>query len=423
MTGRPTRPPEAPPGTPPIEALLAALRLTLGAGEREANAAALARVADWPAVARLARRHRVGPLVHRAARAVEGVVAAEPVLAPLRDRTIRSGLGQLAGLTRASGCLDDAGIPFLVLKGLPLAARLYGTPLARECYDIDLLVPPDAVRDAERALTRAGWRLLKPAFRPTPARLRCYDRFVKDRLFAGPGGPLELHHRLVSNPALLPLAFDDLRANAVDTATGDRRFPTLGDDHLLIYLVVHGQLHRWSRLKWLCDLAALLAAMRADSFAAAVERCRRRGLRPEPLFGPALLLCRDCLHVAPPDADRRPRRAGPRTERAASATRALWTRPGGGGGLRGAARRVDELRAAIAMKPSPRLVAHELARLCAAPYDLGRIDLPDRLFFLYYPLRPVLYLAGRLRRTARPSGQKSRNSSALVRAPGRGRPR
>lgn len=395
VTGCPAPSHERRGGTPPLEGLFAALRLALATADRVADAAALASIADWPALARLARRHRVGPLVSRAVRAIDGPAAAEAALAPLRERAIRHGLGQLSDLRQATDSLDAAGVPSLVLKGLPLGARLYGTPLARHGYDIDLLVEPDAVHDAERALTQGGWRLLKPSFRPTPARLRCYDRFAKDRLFAGPNGPLELHHRLVNNPALLPLEFDRLRQCAVQTEVGGHRFAALADGDLLVYLAVHGQLHGWSRLKWLCDFAALLATTPADRFAAALEQCRTLGLRLEPLFGPALLLCRECLHVEPP-ADGLPP-VGRQARRAARAARGFWTQRRGGAGLRGAARRIDELRAALAIRPSPRTLWHEFARLCVAPYDLGRIDLPDRLFWLYFPLRPVLYLAGRLR--------------------------
>ena len=35
--------------------------------------------------------------------------------------------------------------PFLVLKGLPLAQRLYGDPFVREAADIDLLIAPESV--------------------------------------------------------------------------------------------------------------------------------------------------------------------------------------------------------------------------------------------------------------------------------------
>ena len=374
----------------------------MGAGARVADPETLNGIADWNAVAGLARRHRVGSLllqgVNAAANAAPDATAA---LAPLRQRTTMRGLRQLADLRQATNRLTESGIPSLVLKGLPLSVRLFGTPLARECVDIDLLVPPDAVADAERALSQGGWRLVKPSFHPTPARIRCYDRFVKDRLFVGHGSVLELHHRLVGNPFLLRTRFDSLRLNAALVEVGGHRFAALGDDDLLLYLAVHGQLHRWSRLKWLCDIAALIGSIDEDRFGAAIAECRRQRLALEPVFGVALRLCRESFHVELPAASASVAR-GAWTGRAVRSTRRLWNRPKGGKGLRGVARRLDETRVGLAMKPSWRVAAHELAKLCVAPYDLGRVNLPDRLFFLYVPLRPVLWLASRFNRGRKP---------------------
>ena len=389
--------------TPPFAGLLAGLRLGMGVGTREADTAALDGVADWNAVAALARRHRVGSLLLRGVSAVaDPSPDAKAALEPFRQHRMRRGLRQLADLREATDRLAASGIPSLVLKGLPLSVRLFGTPLARDCIDIDLLVPREQAAEAAQALASGGWRLVKPSFHPTPARIRHYDRFVKDRLFIGPHGMLELHHRLVNNPFLLRASFETLSASAVSVEIGGHAFASLGDGDLMVYLAIHGQLHRWSRLKWLCDMAALLASMDEDRLVAAVERCRREGLRLEPAFGAALLLCSEMFHVDPPAAFPPP---GAWAGRAMRSTRRLWNRPHGGKGLEGLDRRMDELWLGQAMNPSWRSAAHELARLCVAPYDLGRVDLPDRLFFLYLPLRPILWLASRLERNRKRSGQ------------------
>ena len=44
----------------------------------------------------------------------------------------------------------------------------------------------------------------------------------------------------------------------------------------------------------------------------------------------------------------------------------------------------------VALKPSLRFAAHELARLVVVPEDWQRVNLPDRLFYLYFLLRPWL---------------------------------
>lgn len=413
MRGRKSGTFSAPPQRA-VDGLFAALRTALNAGKSGANLTALERVDDWSAIARLAKRHRVVSLTLRGLRRT-GLVSpeAEAALGPARAAANARGLSQLAGLRAAVDCLDSHNIPSLVLKGLPLGVRLFGAPLERECYDLDLLVPPSAASAAADALSLGGWSRREPSFEPTQARDRYFERFVKNRIFAGPGGTLELHHRLTNNPFALPASFEELEAAAAAVEAGGSTYSMLGDNDLLVYLCVHGELHRWSRLKWLCDIAALIASVGEDGFEAAVEHGRRLGLAPAPVFGTAMRLCREDLHVELPAAAAA-LAAGGRSERQARRTRSLWTRPGGSKGLQGAVRRIDELKIALAINPSWRGAAHEAARLLASPYDLGRVDLPDRLFWLYMPLRPILWLAGR--RDRRKAAAKSAPPAADSRA-------
>lgn len=378
--------------------LFAGLRTALGTGSRETDLAVLERIDDWGAVARLTRRHRVTSLMLRGLRRAGAASSeAEAALGPLREMSNARGLSQLAGLRAAVDCLDKHDIKSLVLKGLPLSVRLFHSPLDRECHDIDLLVPQSDASAAADALSRGGWKMRTPPFEPTPARDSYFNRYVKNRILIGPGGFIELHHRLTNNPFLLPMRFEELDANAATIEVGGSSFLTLGDSDLLVYLCVHGQMHRWSRLKWLCDIAPLIASVEEEGFVEAVENGRRRKLAPAPAFGTALRLCREVLHVElPAAADSLA--SGGWTERQGSKSRSFWNRPQGGKGFQGVARRIDEMRTSLTINPSWRAAAHELARLFAAPYDLGNVNLPGRLFFLYLPLRPVLWLANRLKR-------------------------
>src|SRR5687767_12103439 len=54
---------------------------------------------------------------------------------------------------------SSAGIDAVVLKGLPLASRLYGDFAVRACVDIDLYVSRESRAKADVALARAGWTL------------------------------------------------------------------------------------------------------------------------------------------------------------------------------------------------------------------------------------------------------------------------
>ena len=417
------RPARAPHATRPLDGLLAGLRLALGTGgDPEADTAALSRVADWSAVVDLAERHRVAPLLWKWFRTGAGPLAGSGTGLRLREIQARAnvrGFRQLEALKQAAGCLAGNGVPCIVLKGLALTRRIHGHFLGREAIDVDLLVPPHAFPAAERILRDHGWRRLMPDFRETPIRRRWYDALVKDSRFAAPGkagrgGPaiLELHRRPTNNPFLLDTPFERLYGNGATVEIEGHSFRTLGDDDLLPYLACHGLEHYWHRLKWLCDVALLLASTDGERLARVVARCRERRL--EIALAPALLLCAEALHAGVPRAAASLPLDGKRTALVARFARRAWEEPPGG--LRGVAREVEMQAARIFLKTDLRFSLHELARFAIAPHDFGKIDVPDRLFFLYPVLRPFILLAKRRR-------GRARTARSPRRAPARTSPR
>lgn len=144
------------PRAPAIEAVRVALSLALG---RDVASPALV---DWKrayAVARAERLHAVawrrgGEQIRRHAPPdVIGRWRAECVA--IAESTGR----QLIALRDIAHAAREQGEVPLVLKGLPLADRLYGDPCVRVCCDIDLFVPETGRASMHALLTRLGWRL------------------------------------------------------------------------------------------------------------------------------------------------------------------------------------------------------------------------------------------------------------------------
>ena len=388
--------------TPPLDGLLAGLRLALGTGDPAADRALVSGIADWDAVADLAEHHRVAALLSRGLRSgsagnasagdLGAASGAGPRLARLRDRDLARGMRQLQGLRLATECLAARDIPSMVLKGLPLRQRLWGHPLAGASIDIDLLVPPEAFSAAEDALCGHGWRRIQPVYRDTPRRKRWADERVHHHVFSGPGGKLELHRRLLDNPLLLASSFERLYANGATVAIRDHPYRTLGDDDQLVYLACHGLEHYWHRLKWLCDIAMLVTVIDDTRAARALARCREERL--DSAVSAALELCREALHAELPPAALAPPLDGRRARMIVRLSRRAWVPAGV---VRTIAMHVEMQAARIFVKPGAGFGLHEVLRFFISPYDFAEVDLPDRLFFLYVPLRPVLWLRRRLR--------------------------
>ena len=409
--------PSRPPVTAPLDGLLAGLRLALfpAAEETEADIATLSAVTDWHAVAALAWRHHVAGRLLRGLQTHPSLLAdagIESALRALRDRAVRRGWRQLGALEHATDRLAASGIPCLVLKGLPLSQRLYGHPLVRDALDIDLLVAPETQSAAERVLLDHGWR---PAleFPETPARNRWHGRVAADRAFMRGGAKVELHPRLCHNPHYFAAAFDDLWARSASVNVGTAAFRTLGEDDEFVYLACHGTRHGWLRLDWLSDVAAILARMAPARLERVAARCREQRL--EIVLSSTLRLCKAAFRVEAPAPSVGCRgnapgialpTGGKRAAFIATAAARTWhhqEKPAPGERARGTIKRSRrrgsqlplKLALKLVLKPDLRYVLHEMSAAMIAPRDWARIDLPDKLFFLYFPLRPLLWLASK----------------------------
>ena len=387
------------PGRQSVEALLAALRLALGSGCKARDRDVLSRVTEWRTVVDLARHHRVGTLFLQAIRSNElrlpdpGV---ERDLALRHQRHVARGMRQLDAMRRVSAGFAAHAIPALTLKGLPLGQRLYGSPFAKRSVDIDLLVPPDAFAAAGRVLRDLGWRRSPPDFRETPARTRWSDRVLKEQVFIGPGGKLELHRNLLGNPFLFDPPFAELDAGGVTIEVAGCPFRTLGDADQVLYLACHGSLHGWERLKWLCDFAMLVRSMEDGAVECAVARGLTQGLAGAVV--PALRLSLNALHVEAPLAAAQ-RDDDWRIRLVVAVSRRTWTPRRG---WRRLVKKATIRAGRLVVGRGVRYSLQDMRRLLILPQDFGRVDLPDCLFWLYVPLRPLLWMLRALRGRTQP---------------------
>jgi hypothetical protein len=151
---------------------------------------------------------------------------------------------------------STSGIAWTLMKGVGLARQLYSDPALRPSADIDLLVSPEDFAPAMRVLETNGFRNITgcPA---TPILRAAATYLFRDVTFHGPIGPrIELHQR--------PLFVDGRRGHIAPliaaAGCGPIPVPAL-DSNLAHYLLGHGALCYWSRLKWLVDLIPLLASL------------------------------------------------------------------------------------------------------------------------------------------------------------------
>lgn len=255
--------------------------------------AAAAKVGGWSRVLWLAKRHRISGLVHTAI-AETGIEIERSVAEELASQTrllARRNLLLAAETARLQGALEAAGIPAPALKGITLAQLAYGSLNIKDTRDIDLLVPPDRAAAALAIAEREGYTLTHPAAHLSAAQRAAVFRFAREVQFVHRDKKvrLEVQWRAMDNPVLL--AGIGAYSGTQDVSLSDGlRLRTLATDDLFAYLCAHGAQHAWSRLKWLADFNALLAARLAANFGDS-ERLYRHAQRPGRAFAPDRRCC------------------------------------------------------------------------------------------------------------------------------------
>lgn len=197
---------------------------------------------DWEELSRLARIHRLGPLLYERLAGTpvfdampQGV--SEKLRAAHRKHALRN-LAIYRELATVTRILDAADIPSIALKGAFLARFSYPEPGLRPMRDLDLLLRPDEAVKAFDLLKAHGYR---PMFDGSP------EAYFADRIHLPPlrrpgGVTIELHHRLTP-PEMAGNGFEEaLWARSIRRPLGGREvaFPCAED--MLLHLGIHATL-------------------------------------------------------------------------------------------------------------------------------------------------------------------------------------
>jgi hypothetical protein len=227
---------------------------------------------DWHRLLRIAARHRVSGLVAHGLRDAKAAVpeAIAAALAKEESRIALSNVRSAAESHRMVAALAADGVDALLLKGVTLNLLAYGGLGLKESRDIDLLVAPESFAAASRTLAASGYDRLSPDPALDDKAAAAWMERCKESawLHRGQGHLVELHIQLADNKAMIAGIGLDSPRQKIDLG-GGMTVETLADEELLAYLFLHGATHGWARLKWLADVAALLAPRTPDEIEAA----------------------------------------------------------------------------------------------------------------------------------------------------------
>jgi len=344
---------------------------------------AIAAAPVWAEYLHLIDRHDVTVLSWAALNRVPGLAIPEPVAQQLqklseayRIHAIRHSL-VLAEILRE---FNGAGIPVMPLKGPFLSFALYGDVGLRRSFDLDVAVAKENLQNAMNSLENVGWKLDAAQSRLSR---RQWNSFLENGhhlnfTHSSTGSCLELHWR---NYWETSEAADARWLRSRPSAWNGCTIRTMSAADLTLYLCTHAGFHLWSSAKWLGDLARAHAMGLLDWSAAGEEKALLSGLKLlDVVYGAQLsgLPRTDSLELpsvlieVPLSSLQHPQL---QIERNLLAT---------------IQNQILSLRYERLVRP--RAWRNSLSELFYCENDFLALPLPDSLFWLYKPLRLVLWI-------------------------------
>ncbi|MGI6686524.1 MAG: nucleotidyltransferase family protein [Bacillota bacterium] len=227
----------------------------------------LSRPVDWDLFLKMTWHHRVFPMVYKTLSNLKIQSISPHVMHFLKlkyeENTIRS-IGLTGEMIRILRIFQEKGISTLVLKGAPLAQKIYGDVSLRMSKDIDLLVPLKDLEKAENILREEGYEQRTRGISFTPRQTKVYLNKYHHNLYLHQerGTCLELHWKMHQIDLRFSTFSRDKDLGTVEISGFS--VPVLPDEEWFLYLVVHGGSHKWERLRWLIDMEKFLLVTEVD---------------------------------------------------------------------------------------------------------------------------------------------------------------
>lgn len=295
-------------------------------------------------------------------------------------------------MSHINSLLSENEVRTLFLKGPILATELYGDISLRTSSDIDLLVQSKDLSKVDRVLEENGYvkdEYIQSILSDWKWRHHHFTYFHPMKNMK-----IEVHWRLNPGPGKEP-SFKNLWSRKETSLYTGKAIYYLGYVDLFYFLVTHGARHGWSRLRWLIDINQL---MQKNVSCALIMKTLKK-YHAHLIGKQAVILSREILgtelskewiHILDDQSTKLAQEAVFYLERMVN----LHTEP-----------LPEEIRCyhkrhLVALMSNYHKVLFALSTLYPYPEDATILPLPKLLHFLYFPLRPFLWLWRKTRKHA-----------------------
>lgn len=395
--------------SPELQTVIRCLRHALGT---ESDGTVFHPNASIDGVIAQIQRHRVASFLHQRLPTAVAEALPAPIRHSLRDLALRNAQRSLARhgeLRRIRTAFQDANIRCLVFKGPVIEHDLYGVSGVRHSGDIDLLVSPADVPRADALVSSLGYERTYPRGSLSPVKWRHFLRAHH-----------ELNHRDRSRGNLIEIQWETGGLPKLDFETlwKSRRtwgpagtepsILSLSRDVSDLILFVHGAGHQWALLFWLLDIAWMVRDRSRADFEHLLHKAHEYQVQRALLQGS--LLANSLLGIPIPEPWKSAIDAEPSVRPLADfALGSLVASESPGTNF---SKLVADLGYQWKLNASFKARRHLLVQRLLSVENWELFPLPDRYFWLYYPLAPLLWIARK--RTQTSASHSSSNQSEIL---------
>jgi hypothetical protein len=221
---------------------------------------------DWEYLFLLARRHSVVPLLYLQLERHASDLVPREKLSELKKHYLENSARNTiltAELCRLITLFAGSGIEAIPYKGPVLALFAYDNLALRRFVDLDIIVNKNDVLKARELLLAHDYA---PAKSLSLSQQELLLHTQHNLQFSRDNNRLivELHWEVAPHLFAETVDAETLWQNLVTIDLNGTQVKTLSAEDLLFSLCVHGSRHLWERLGWICDVAELISRRSVD---------------------------------------------------------------------------------------------------------------------------------------------------------------
>lgn len=219
----------------------------------------ISQIKNWQEFINLSTSHGVLPLVYHTLKNYQENIPKDifQQIKLINLDIVKQNMLMTSELIKVMKLLEENDIEAIAFKGPTLAQIAYGDITLRQYNDLDILVEIKDIKKISKILGENNYKI------------KISTSFLDNKLYLDKNSDLsfyniknnlliEVHWKLFRNQFSQKVDLDKVLYNSKEMFINNKKINIFSDEVLLVYLCMHGSKHRWERIEWIVDIDKLI---------------------------------------------------------------------------------------------------------------------------------------------------------------------